>query len=183
MKSTSPMPEALTERGYWTQIMNRTGGGDVLVLGENMINHDDHAGINWWCSEAIARRYDRNKWASWGRPASGKSGALITTPARHPCPSIVRRSVFRWSMPGGGPRQETHHNTRTLNLPSRTRSGSSVSRHSAFGGGLMSLDQTPITLLFSQIDHWTVPFTTTLLRRKVAAPICSALSYRCPSCG
>ena len=45
----------LTERGYWTQIMNRTGGGDVLVLGENMITLDDHAGINWWCSEAIAR--------------------------------------------------------------------------------------------------------------------------------
>ena len=45
----------LTERGYWTQIMNHTRSGDVLVLGENMITDDDHAGTNWWCNEAIAR--------------------------------------------------------------------------------------------------------------------------------
>ena len=35
--------------------MTRAEAGDVLVLGENMITHDDHAAINWWCSEAQNR--------------------------------------------------------------------------------------------------------------------------------
>ena len=158
----------LTERGYWTQIMNRTGGGDVLVLGENMITHDDHAGINWWCNEATTR----NMIVIMGVMGATGIGEVWrfdhdTCPAPLPLYraeiGIPMVNAGWWPATGDAPQHEDAEpaiqDTQWLicfEAFSLWR-WIDVARSDADHGVILAN------------DHWTAPFTTTLLRRKVAA--------------
>ena len=138
----------LIKRRHRTQIKNRAGVGDVLILRENIITHNDHVGINWWCSEP-QNRNNSVMMGIMGATGGGEVWSFNHDTCPAPRPSIVRKSVFRSSMPGGVPQQKVHYDLKAMNLLSRRRSGSSASRRSADGVGLMSVDQTPVTSSFS----------------------------------
>ena len=158
----------LTERGYWTQIMNRTGGGDVLVLGENMINHDDHAGINWWCSEAIARDMTVIM-GVMGTTGVGEVWRFDHDTCPAPLPlyraeiGIPMVNAGWWPATGDAPQHEDAEPA----IPD-TQWLICFEAFSLWRWiDVVRLDTDHVVILAN--DHWTAPFTTTQLRRKVAA--------------
>ena len=158
----------LTERGYWTQIMNRTGGGDVLVLGENMISLDDHASINWWCSEAIA--HDMTViMGVIGATGVGEVWRFDQDTCPAPLPlyrakiGIPMVNAGWWPATGESPQHEDAEPA----IPD-TQWLICFEAFSLWRWiDVARSDADHVVILAN--DHWTAPFTTTLLRRKVAA--------------
>ena len=164
--------KGLTERGYWTQIMNLAGGGDVLILGENIISHDDHASINWWCNEAATR----NMIIIMG--VMGATGIGEVWRFDHDtCPSplplyraeigIPMVNAGWWPSKGEAPQHEGADST----IPD-TQWLICFEAFSLWRWIDVARSDVDHVVILAN-DHWTVPFTTTQLRRKVAAQFAS----------
>ena len=164
---------ALTELGYWAQIMAHIEDGDQLVLGENMFRHDDHGAIFWWCRTVQARKLTVLIGVE-GPSGPGEVWQFDT--ASCPDPKPVYRAALAIPMINGGWWPRTTHFAQRPDT-----NGSSLEPHwlicfEAFslwrwvdlGQDIAGQDSSrPVVILAN--DRWTAPFSTALLRRKVAA--------------
>ena len=166
----------LTGRGQWTQIMNRPEISDVLVLGENMITHGDHAGTNWWCNEAIARDMTVIM-GVMGATGVGEIWRFDHDTCPAPLPlyraeiGIPMVNAGWWPATGDAPQHEGAETT----IPD-TQWLICFEAFSLWRWiDVARSDADHIVILAN--DHWTAPFTTALLRRKVAAQFAALFHF------
>ncbi len=166
--------KALTQRGHWTRILDRAEAGDQIILGENMITHDDHAAIHWWCSEV----QNRDVAVRMGVMTGTGLGAVWRFD-RDTCPTPLPLYHAQIGIPmvnaGWWPAAD--------NAPQQGRKGQAIpdphwlicfeafSLWRWIGLGRSGADHGVILAN----DRWTDPFATALLRRKVAARFAALL--------
>ena len=158
----------LTKRGYWAQIMDRAETGDMLILGENMITHDDHAGVNWWCNETQIRDVTVMM-GVMGATGVGEVWRFDQDTCPVPLPlyraeiGIPMVNAGWWPAAG----KVTQYKSDEPAIPNTQwlicYEGFSLWKWIDVGRS----DADHVVMLAN--DRWTAPFTTALLRRKVTA--------------
>jgi len=173
---------ALTELRHWAQIMALVEDGDHVILGENIFRHDDHAAIFWWCHTVR----NRNLTAMIGVLGPTGLGEVWQFDSQAcPDPGPVHRAALGIPMVNGGWWPQDTRVARAIGaagLPVEPYwllcfEAFSLWRWVDLGLEIGRLHEPrPVVILAN--DHWTTPFPTATLRRKVARQVAALFAVK-----